>query len=313
MARKEVRNRHPAHPANLAVWLAIALVVPVAQLPWRGLLGLGRGVGWLSWYLARHRRHVAHTNIRLCFPELDRDEQRRLARESVISAGVAMMELVGVYFRWRLPLACRMEIQGLEHLQEARREGKGVLLMGMHFTSLEVAGYLLSTIAPYGAVYRPNDNPLLDRIIRRGRGRHVSYYIHRADLRGLVRHLRQGAIVWYAPDQDYGRQHSVYAPFFDVPAATITATARIARLSGSPVIPMAYYRLSRGRYRLVFEPPLEDFPSGDDQEDAARVNAIIEHAVRQAPGQYLWVHRRFKHQPDQSRPYGKPAQGKTAK
>ncbi len=298
MARKKARNRHPAHPANLPIWLGLALLVPLAQLPWRALLGLGRGMGRLSWHLARQRRQVAETNIRLCFPELDTDEQQRLARESVISAGVAMMELVGVYFRFRLPGDSRMEVEGLEHFQQARREGRGVLLLGMHFTSLEVAGYLLSTMAPYGAVYRPNDNPLLDRIIRRGRGRHVSHYIDRADLRGLVRCLKNGEVVWYAPDQDYGRKHSVYAPFFGVPAATITATARIARLSGSPVIPMAYYRLPKGRYRLVFDPPLEDFPSGDDREDAARVNRIVERAVRIAPEQYLWVHRRFKHQPD---------------
>lgn len=303
MARKKARNRHPAHPANLPIWLGLALLVPLAQLPWRALLGLGRSIGRLSWHLARQRRHVAETNIRLCFPELGTDEQQHLARESVISAGVAMMELVGVYFRFRLPGASRMEVEGLEHFQQARREGRGVLLLGMHFTSLEVAGYLLSTMAPYGAVYRPNDNPLLDRIIRRGRGRHVSHYIDRADLRGLVRYLKNGEVVWYAPDQDYGRKHSVYAPFFGVPAATITATARIARLSGSPIIPMAYYRLPRGRYRLVFEPPLEGFPSDDDVEDAARVNRIIEQAVRRAPGQYLWVHRRFKHQPDGSRPY----------
>ena len=303
MARKRARNRHPAHPANLPVWLGLALLVPLAQLPWHWLLGLGRGLGRMSWHLARQRRHIAETNIRLCFPELEADEQQRLARESVISAGVATMEIVGVYFRGRLRLASRMEVEGLEHLQQARRQGRGVLLLGMHFTSLEVAGYLLSTIAPYGAVYRPNDNPLLDRIIRRGRARHVSYYIDRSDLRGLVRHLRQGDIVWYAPDQDYGRKHSVYAPFFGVPAATITATARIARLSASPVVPMAYYRLPKGRYRLAFQPALGNFPSGNDQDDAARINHIIEQAVRQAPEQYLWVHRRFKHQPDNSAPY----------
>ncbi len=302
MPRNKARNRHPAHPANLPIWLGLILLVPVAQLPWRGLLALGRGIGRLSWHLARERRRVAETNIRLCFPELDRDEQQRLARDSVISAGVAMMEMVGIYFRWRLNLTRRLEIEGLEHLQKARQEGRGVLLLGMHFTSLEVAGYLLSTISSYGAVYRRNDNPLLDLIIRRGRGRHVSHYIDRADLRGLVHCLRNGETIWYAPDQDYGRKHSVYAPFFGVPAATITATARIARLSRSPVIPMAYYRLPHGRYRLVFEPALTEFPSGDKQEDAARVNRIIEQAVQRAPEQYLWAHRRFKRQPE-----GKPS------
>lgn len=303
MASEKLKTRHPAHPANLPIWLGLAVLFPLAQLPWRWLLGIGRGIGQLSWRLTRRRRQIAETNIRLCFPELEEREQRRLARDSVISAGIGAMELVGIYFRLRLNLAHHLDVEGLEHLEAARSEGKGVLLLGMHFTTLEVAGYLLGTITPYGAVYRPNDNPLLDRIIRLGRGRHVTHYIDRRDLRGLVRCLKRGETIWYAPDQDYGRRHSVYAPFFGMPAATITATSRIARLSGSPVVPMYYLRLPGGRYRLVFEPALKDFPSGDDLEDATRVNRVIEDAVKTAPEQYLWVHRRFKHQPDNRSPY----------
>jgi KDO2-lipid IV(A) lauroyltransferase len=303
MSRKRLQNRHPAHPANWPVWLGLAIAALLAQLPWRALLATGRGLGRVSWHLARERRHIAETNTRLCFPELDHREQQRLAREAVISAGMGLTEMLGVYFRVHLDLSRHVETEGLEHLEQARARGCGVLLLGMHFTTLEVAGFLLGAITPYGAVYRPNDNPLLDRIIRFGRGRHVTHYIDRTDLRGLVRSLKKGDMIWYAPDQDYGRKHSVYAPFFGVPAATITATARIARLSGSPVIPMSYYRLGKGRYRLVFAPALENFPSGDDLQDARRVNQIIEQAVRRAPEQYLWVHRRFKHQPDGSRPY----------
>lgn len=303
MASEKLKTRHPAHPANLPIWLGLVVLFPLAQLPWRWLQGIGRGLGRLSWHLARRRRHIAETNIRLCFPELDEREQQRLARDSVISAGIGAMELVGTYFRLRLNLAPRMEVEGMEHLEAARQQGKGVLLLGMHFTTLEVAAYLLGQVVPYGAVYRPNDNPLLDRIIRFGRGRHVTHYIDRRDLRGLVRCLKQGEAVWYAPDQDYGRRHSVYAPFFGVPAATLTATARIARLSGSPIVPMAYYRLREGRYRLVFWPVVTDFPAGDDMIDATHINQIVEQAVRLAPDQYLWVHRRFKHQPSGHGPY----------
>jgi KDO2-lipid IV(A) lauroyltransferase len=135
------------------------------------------------------------------------------------------------------------------------------------------------------------------------RERHVQRAIDRRDVRGILRALRSNEPVWYAPDQDYGREHSVFVPFFGVPAATITATSRLARLSGAPVVPFFQYRLpDAGGYLLRIEPPLADFPSADLEADAARVNALIEARVRDHPEQYLWSHRRFK-----TRPRGSPS------
>lgn len=294
-----------AHPRYWPLWLALSLVWLVAQLPWRVLQGLGRALGHLLWRLARSRRETARTNISLCFPELSPAEQEALAREAVIQMGVAITELAGSYCNRRVRFDKRLEFEGLEHLEEARKHG-GVLLLGVHFNTLEIAGRLLATHAPYSAVFRPNDNPLLDAFIRYGRSRYTEKYIDRQDIRALVRQLRDGRIVWYAPDQDYGVRHAVFAPFFGQPAATITATSRLARMGRATVVPMGYYRLPKGRYKLVFLPPLDDFPSGDDIADATRVNSTVEVLVRRQPAQYLWVHRRFKHQPDgQKNPYRK--------
>jgi KDO2-lipid IV(A) lauroyltransferase len=294
-----------AHPRYWPLWLAIAITWLVAQLPWRILQGLGRALGHILWRLARSRRETARTNIRLCFPELSTAEQEALAREAVIQMGVAITELAGSYCNRWVRFDKRIEIEGWEHLEAARRNG-GVLLLGVHFNTLEVAGRLLATRAPYSAVFRPNDNPLLDAFIRYGRSRYTEKYIDRQDIRALVRQLRDGRIVWYAPDQDYGVRHAVFAPFFGHPAATITATSRLAKMGRATVVPMGYYRLSGGRYKLVFLPPLQDFPGDDDIADATRVNSTVETLVRRAPAQYLWVHRRFKHQPEGCRsPYRK--------
>nr|MCH9784560.1 lysophospholipid acyltransferase family protein [Gammaproteobacteria bacterium] len=128
--------------------------------------------------------------------------------------------------------------------------------------------------------------------------------VDRNDIRQTVRLLRRGEVVWYAPDQDYGTAHAVFVPFFGVPAATITATSRIARMGKAKVIPCAHYRLPGGRYEIEFGAPLEDFPCGDDEADTTRINRTIEHYVRKHPEQYLWVHKRFKHQPPgQDHPY----------
>jgi KDO2-lipid IV(A) lauroyltransferase len=148
------------------------------------------------------------------------------------------------------------------------------------------------------ALYRSDPNPLMSYAIATARSRVNEGAIQRNDTRKLIRKLRQGHIVWYAPDQDYQSAQSVFAPFFGIPASTVIATMRIAKMSDAAVIPFFCYREPKGRFRLEIQPPLDNFPSGDDLVDATRVNRVIENAVRVAPGQYLWVHRRFKTRPE---------------
>lgn len=279
-------------------WIGVGLFWLVGQLPWNFLLATGRGLGHLAWRLAKRRSHIARTNIRLCFPELTPEEQENLARRSVISTGEAILEMAGSFSNHRIDLDKRLVIKGMEHIEQARAEGKGVLLLGMHFNSIDVGSRLLGYLMDFYAVYRPNDNRVIDRLINQGRGNYLKGNVPRSDIRQMIRLLRNGEVLWYAPDQDYGIAHAVFVPFFGIPAATITATSRIARMGKARVIPTAHYRLPGGRYQIEFGPPLENFPSGDDEADTARINQTIEHYVRKHPEQYLWVHKRFKHQPD---------------
>ncbi len=294
------RRDRPTDPGDPRLWptrLGLALFWLVGQLPWNLLLALGRGVGRASWWLAAGRRHVALTNLKLCFPELSEQQRRQLARRVLISTGEAVLEMAGSFHNRRIDLGKRLTVTGMEHIEQARAAGQGVLLLGMHFNSIDVGSRLLGKILDFSVIYRPNDNPLIDRLITEGRGAWVKHSVDRNDLRQTVRLLRAGEIVWYAPDQDYGTDHAVFVPFFGVPAATITATSRIAKMGRCRVIPCAHYRLPGGRYEIEFGAPLSNFPSGDDEADTARVNQVIEHYVRKHPEQYLWVHKRFKHQP----------------
>lgn len=304
---KSKENLPLHHPRLWGTWLLVAVIWLLGQLPWNLLLGLGRQIGKLAWHVGGSRRRVAETNIALCFPQLSPAEQRALVHEAMVSTGEALTETAGVTFNSRIDLGKRLTIVGLDKLQAAQAQGKGVLLLGMHFNSIDVGSRLLGKVMPFSVVYRPNGNPVIDWLIKRAR-KEVEHYIERDDLRGLVRHLKAGRAVWYAPDQDYGLKHAVFAPFFGVPAATITATSRIAKMSGALVLPLAHYRLPGGRYRIEFGDVLDGFPSGDDLADTTRINSIIEHYVMKAPAQYLWVHRRFKRQPDGHNPYQrKPA------
>lgn len=298
MGKRTNRPTRLSDPRLYPSWIGVGLFWLVGQLPWNFLLATGRGLGHLAWRLAKRRSHIARTNIRLCFPELTPEEQENLARRSVISTGEAILEMAGSFSNHRIDLDKRLVIKGMEHIERARADGKGVLLLGMHFNSLDVGSRLLGYLMDFYAVYRPNDNLVIDRLINQGRGNYLKGNVPRSDIRQMIRLLRNGEVLWYAPDQDYGIAHAVFVPFFGIPAATITATSRIARMGKARVIPTAHYRLPGGRYQIEFGPPLENFPSGDDEADTARINQTIEHYVRKHPEQYLWVHKRFKHQPD---------------
>jgi KDO2-lipid IV(A) lauroyltransferase len=132
----------------------------------------------------------------------------------------------------------------------------------------------------------------------KARNRIFGRAIDRHDLRGVVRRIKAGNNVWYSPDQDFGRNASVFAPFFGINAATIKLTAKIARMTGAPVMPLIFHRNPDDRtYTLEYLPALQHFPSGDEVADATQVNAVIEAAIRRHPEQYLWLHRRFKTRP----------------
>lgn len=294
----DVKDRSLASPALWPSWFAVALLWLIGQLPWNMLLATGRFFGHIAWYLAAARRHVAMVNIRLCFPELSEKEQKALAKASVVSAIEALFETTGTYFNQRIDLNERLTVLGREHLDNALQQG-GVILLGMHFNSIDVNSRLIGRILDFNVVYRPNDNPVFDWLIVRGRGRNV-HNIDRQDMRQMVRCLKKGEVVWYAPDQDYGRDLAVYVPFMGQTAATITTTSRIARMGRAMVVPLAHYRLPNGQYCVEFGPALENFPTKDDVADATLINQTIEHYVRKHPEQYLWVHKRFKHQEDRN-------------
>lgn len=271
----------------------------LAQLPYSAQVRLGRVLGLALAPFARERRHVARTNLRLCFPELDTAARRRLLREHFASLGVAVFEIALSWWAPARRLRRLAHIEGLEHLHAALARGHGVILLSAHFTTLEIGGRLLSLHAPFHVLYREHKNPAFESVMRRARERHFEKAIPREDMRALLRSLKANLPVWYAPDQNYGGEHSVYVPFFGVPAATITTTSRIARISGAAVVPFFQHRLPGGRgYRLVLYPALNQFPSGDPQADTLRINRLIEAEIRKSPEQYLWVHRRFKTHPD---------------
>jgi KDO2-lipid IV(A) lauroyltransferase len=302
-------NRKPRariySPQVWGTWLIVAIAWLLARLPLRMLVGLGRMLGWAAYHLARSRRHIALVNVRLCFPELDDGAQKALVRQTFRHVAVGALEVTVTWLNPGRDLSQRITLQGVEHLRQAQALGRGVVLIGGHFTAIDIVSQAVVAAVDLDVMYRENKNPVWEWLQLQGRRHYFGAVIERSDTRQTLRRLKAGQTIWYAPDQDYGAKHSVFAPFFGVPTATITATSRLARFNDSPVLFMTTFRdLDTLTWTVTFYPPLEDFPSGDDVADATLMNEVLEDAIRQHPEQYLWIHRRFKTRPDgEARPY----------
>jgi KDO2-lipid IV(A) lauroyltransferase len=289
------------HPRYWLLWLGFALLWLLAQLPYSVLLLLGRGLGRVMLRVATSRRHIVTRNLELCFPQLSPAEREQLLRRNFESTAIAFFEMAMSWWWPKARLRKLAHVEGLEHLQQAQAAGQGVILMAVHFTTLEIGASLLGQLHTIDGMYREHDNPLFDYVQRHSRERHNldATAVERDDVRGMLKVLRAGRAIWYAPDQDYGRKQSIFVPLFGVMAATVTATTKFARLGRALVVPFTQERLADGSgYRLVIHPPLENFPGESEEADCLRINQWVESVVSANPAQYLWAHRRFKTRPE---------------
>lgn len=291
-------------PRHWPAWLGVGAIWLIARLPSRALVWLGRRLGALVARTPSARRRIARTNIDLCFPARDAAARAALVDANLRDIGMMLVEFaLGWMGSDRRIADLPTRIEGLEHLEAARAQGRGVLLVGGHFSHLELCARLVSQRIRIAGMYRKMDSAVFEWVVLRARLHYAAAMFDKDDIRGTVKYLRSGGTLWYAPDQDMRSKDTVFVPFFGVPAATITATHHLARLSGAVVIPFFHRRLEDGRsYALRLGAPLEAFPGADVLADTARVNDCIEQMVREAPEQYLWVHKRFK-----TRPPGQPA------
>ena len=281
------------------IWLGLSLLRLIIMLPWSWRMGAGRAIGWLLYQLSSRRRSIAQTNISLCFSHLTASEQRYMVRQTFADNGIGIIETAMAWWSSRDTFDKRVTVDGGHLIEQAQKQGRGVLLVGAHYTSLDLGGILLAPSYPYHATYQRHGNELMDSIIRRGRLTHLAGIVEREDIRQVMRLLKQGETVWLAPDQDIGTERSVFAPFFGIEAATTPIVSRLASATGAKVLQFSHHRINQDQqYKLTISDSMRHIPSGDAVADATELNAAIETAVRLKPSQYLWLHRRFKSRPN---------------
>jgi KDO2-lipid IV(A) lauroyltransferase len=281
-------------PKYWATWVGLSALRAIELLPFAAQLQIGSALGKLIRRLPLAYVRIARRNIELCLPTLSARDQARLVDQHCQSLGVGLCETANTWWSSDRRVHKLAQIQGLENLQAALAKGRGAIMIGGHFTTIEIATRILGTVVPLNVVYRPMKNAVLSHTMFTSFSRNGKPIAH-DDIRTMIRALKKNEAVWYAPDQSYRNKGAAMVDFFGIPAATTTATSRLARISGATVLTYFPERLpGNAGYRVVIGPALEDFPGIDPICDVERFNRLLEAQIRRVPEQYLWVHRRFK-------------------
>lgn len=287
------------HPRYWLTWFGLSILFLIVQLPYPLLIRLGAQVGKMSRPFLKRRERIARRNLELCFPQLCDAEKEHLIANNFASLGMALVE-TGIAWFWPDNRIRKLfDVEGLHNLTRAQQNNRGVMVVGVHFMSLELGGRVMGLCQPMMAMYRPHNNHLLEWVQTKGRMRSNKAMIDRRNLKEMIAALKQGEAVWFAPDQDYGPKGSTFAPFFAVSnVATTNGTYVLSRLSGAAMLTITLIRKpSREGYQLFIQPELMDYPKKDESAAAAYINKVIEREILRAPEQYLWIHRRFKTRP----------------
>lgn len=287
-------------PKYWLTWFGIGLLYILVLLPYPVIYWLGTRLGRFSKVFLKKRVQIAERNLELCFPQMPKSEREALVNKNFESVGMGLFETGMAWFwpEWRVKRW--FKVSGLEHLKKVKDSGQGILLIGIHFLTLELGARIFGICNPGVGVYRPNDNPVMDWLQTWGRLRSNKFMLDRKDVKGMIRSLKAGEIIWYAPDHDYGPRKSVFVPLFAVDkAATTTGTYILAKTSNPALIPFTPKRLPEGKgYELIISPPVADFPIDNEENTAKAMNKVVEQEILRAPDQYMWLHRRFKTRPE---------------
>ena len=307
MKNSKLPRFHPAFlaPKYWGFWLGIGIWRALLFLPYPILRRIGNGLGALFCHLkvGKRRAAIARRNLELCFPDMPESEREAVLQENLRAVGMAIIETGMAWFWSDARIKKWSKVEGLHYLQENQQNG--IIFVGIHFLTLELGARIVGLYHPGIGVYRPNDNPLFDWLQTQGRLRSNKDMLDRKDLRGMIKALRRGETIWYAPDHDYGRRNAVFVPFFAVKkAATTTGSYYLLKASpNSKVIPFVSLRNADGSgYTVSISDPVDFTDSENESAVAARMNQLVEKEIMKGITQYMWLHRRFKTRPNENDP-----------
>jgi KDO2-lipid IV(A) lauroyltransferase len=274
----------------------------VRPLPMSVVRRLGEGLGLMFYLVDRIHRRIALANLDVAFPARARDERQAIAKSMFKHFGRLLLELLKYASLSRERKLALVEWEGLDRVQLAYAHRKGILFCTGHFGFWEQQALAHALkLEPMAVMARPLDNPRLHRLLERIRmsdGNPVLY--RRGAVRKALRLLSEGRGVGILIDQHMTSPDAIYVDFFGRAAATTSTLAALAIRTGAPVIPLFAFPLPGGRYRMIYEHPVE--PPHHDSPDAVReftqrCTDVLEMHVRRHPELWLWMHRRWRDAP----------------
>ena len=290
------------HPKFIPTWILIGFMKLGAKLPFAVQVFIGIGIGKLLYPILTRFRKIAFVNISRCYPKKSLSEVEDLVKQNFEAIGISFFETANAYFGSNEKIQKLITIHNEHYLSDALNKKQNIILLSGHFMPLMLGGRALLLKHTIANIYRPQNNKLFDEVMRKVFVNNGAIMIKTKDIRAMMKAIKGGLPIWYAPDQDLGEKNSIFAPFFNIQTATISATARLAKTQNTVIIPFLFIRSSSG-YTMNFEPPLNDYPSDDAVENASRTNQILQDQILKAPEQYLWIHRRFKTRPKGEVPF----------
>lgn len=279
----------------------------LASLPYKSLVAIGYGLGWLTAHIPSDRNRVVQKNLELCFPELSKHEIDQLRKQHWRLLGRSLVEKSIIWLGTKKQLRDMIEV----HSEVDLGDRKPRILVNMHFIGIE-GGIILSALSQEkgwprtSGFFQRMKNPFFNRKIIEWRNRFGGNSIDRqGNFLELIREIRKGSFIIIAPDIDLGLKDSIFVPFFGIQTNTITAVSRLAKITGAQVcIMITTLKKNEEGYLCSIGKPLENFPTDDAQADTARLNQIFEKEIRLRPAEYYWVHKRFKNRPfNEASPY----------
>lgn len=273
-------------------------------IPFNFQVLIGKTIGKLLYPFMHRLRSTAYSNISHCFPDKKQNQVNLLVKRHFEAIGVSFFETANAYYGSDKKIKKLLTITNENFFQDALKEEGGIILLCSHFMPLMLGSRALLINHTIANIYRPQNNKLFDRIMVRGYKKNGAVMIKSTDTRSIIKAINNSLPIWYAPDQDLGKNNSVFAPFFGIQTATASATARLAKNNNTRVIPYSFIRTKQG-YTMSFEKPIANYPSNDPIQDATIVNQILEKQIIKSPEQYLWIHRRFKTRPNDEKNFYK--------
>ncbi len=278
--------------------MGLALLRASEKLPLPLTRVFGSLLGLIYYVANKKRRHIARTNIALCFPELGRRERRRILIGSYKAYGQGIMDLPHLWWGSDDKFNRMIEFEGLENVEPLMAQKKPIIFVTSHKPGTDFGGVAISSLMPMVSMMKPMKDPALNQLFIQGRTRFGARMVMRDQgLRQVIQSMRNyKQCFYYIPDEDFGADNSVFAPFFGIQRATLPTLGRLARITGAEVIP-AFAHITPTGYKVIFDNPMDNLPGPDALSDAKRLNTAVEKDIRRAPEQYIWTFKWFKTRP----------------